>query len=221
MIKTVTFAPELDENGEFLSFLKRAGVIPSAGHTNASFADIEEAVSKGLKQITHLCNQMTGLHHREVGVVGAAMLVENVMSELIVDGIHVNEAMLRIVFQQLGPEKLILITDSMRAKGLKNGVYTLGGQSVEVIDNKATLKDGTLAGSVLRMIDGSKNMVTSTKATLRDIIRMASHNPAQQIGVYDRKGSIEANKDADLLLVDDELNLFYTWCRGELSYVKE
>ncbi|MBB6451726.1 N-acetylglucosamine-6-phosphate deacetylase [Salirhabdus euzebyi] len=221
LIKTVTLAPELDANGKLMTYLKENGVTVSAGHTNATYEDIQFAYDKGLTQLTHLCNAMTGLHHREVGVVGAAMLIEGLRSELIVDGIHVNKNMVRILFQQLGPERIMLITDAMRAKCLDNGHYTLGGQSVRVKDQMATLGDGTLAGSVLRMIDGAQHMMGFAGATIRDVIKMASENPANQIGIYDRKGSIEINKDADLLLVDENLNLFSTWCRGELSYVKE
>ncbi|MGP4073949.1 N-acetylglucosamine-6-phosphate deacetylase [Piscibacillus sp. B03] len=216
MIKVVTLAPELDAEGQLTQFLKEKGIIASAGHTDASSSDIKEAVKRGVSQMTHLCNAMNGIHHRDVGAVGAAMLMNELKSELIADRIHVSDDMLQLIFNTIGSERLILITDAMRAKGMTDGSYTLGGQEVTVKEGKATLNDGTLAGSVLTMDQAARNMKEVAGASFREIIQMTAVNPAKQLGVFNRKGSIEVGKDADLILVDADFNVHKTFCRGVL-----
>ncbi|WP_188206764.1 N-acetylglucosamine-6-phosphate deacetylase [Alkalibacillus aidingensis] len=218
VVKAVTFAPELENGHELLRLLNEHGVVTSAGHTDAKFDDIKEAVDIGLQQLTHLCNAMNGIHHREVGAVGAAMLIEKLKSELIADGIHVSEPMLKLIYDTIGPERIMLITDAMRAKDLYDGTYTLGGQTVTVEGDQATLANGTLAGSVLKMDQGVRRMMTLCGASFHDVIRMASENPAKQYGVWDRKGSIAVGKDADFLLVDDDFQIQATYCKGVIGY---
>ncbi|TFB24494.1 N-acetylglucosamine-6-phosphate deacetylase [Filobacillus milosensis] len=213
-IKTVTMAPELDPDGQLINYLVENGINVSAGHTNANFADIIKAVKQGVSQMTHLCNAMNGIHHREIGAVGAAFLLEGLTSEVIADGVHLSKDMLKLLYQSIGPERLMLITDSMRAKGKPDGTYTLGGQKVTVSNGMATLDDGTLAGSILTMDQGVRNMLNETDATLKDVIQMASVNPAKQLGIFNRKGSIQVGKDADLLMVDDSFNIIKTYSRG-------
>lgn len=217
-IKTITLAPELDTNYELIHYLNREQINVSAGHTDAGYQDMKDAVEEGVHQLTHLCNQMNGIHHRDIGAVGAAFLLDRLKAELIADGIHVSPEMIRLIYNNVGSDRLLLITDSMRAKYLQDGTYDLGGQDVTVQGNRATLDDGTLAGSMLKMIDGVKNMINFAGATLEDIIKMASMNPAKQIGVYDRKGSIETGKDADILLLDEKYNIRYTICKGKIAY---
>lgn len=213
-IKTITMAPEHDPAGKFISTLKSLGVIVSAGHTNAGFVEMKQAVEHGAAQLTHLCNAMNGIHHRDVGAVGAAFLLDKIMAELIADEIHVVPEMLKLIYRNMGSERIILITDAMRAKGLPDGDYELGGQSVTVADGRATLNDGTLAGSILSMRDAAANMMKLADVTIYDIMKMTAENPAKQIGVYDRKGSITIGKDADLILIDENLNIKQTICRG-------
>ncbi|WP_058305941.1 N-acetylglucosamine-6-phosphate deacetylase [Gracilibacillus massiliensis] len=217
-IKTVTIAPELDEMAGLMTFLSEQNVNISAGHTNATFKDIKKALKQGLQQLTHLCNAMNGIHHREIGPIGAAFTFSQLRSEIIADGIHVAPEMLKLVYDNIGSENLLLITDSMRAKGLSSGVYDLGGYQVTVEADKATLEDGTLAGSTLTMIDAAKNMRKYAHASVRDIIKMASVNPAKQIDIYTQKGSLQEGKVADMLLVDEELNLHYTICQGSIAF---
>lgn len=217
-IKTITMAPEHDEDGTFIQALREQGINVSAGHTDASFADMKKAVSVGVNQLTHLCNAMNGIHHRDIGAVGASFLLDQLKAEIIADGIHIDPAMLAIIYQNVGSDRLILITDAMRAKGLPDGDYELGGQPVKVAEGRAVLEDGTLAGSILNMIDGAKHLLQIQGVTLSDIVKMASVNPAKQIGVFERKGSIATGKDADLLLVDDQLNIHYTLCQGKIAY---
>ncbi|WP_077624752.1 N-acetylglucosamine-6-phosphate deacetylase [Sediminibacillus massiliensis] len=220
-IRTVTMAPEKDKDGALIRYLAEHGVNVSAGHTEAGIEDMKQAVGYGVSQVTHICNAMTGLHHRDIGVVGAAFTLDDLKAELIADGIHVSPEMIDLIYRNIGSGRLMLITDALRAKCLKPGTYDLGGQQATVNEDRATLHDGTLAGSILKMCQGARNMLEMTEATIRDVIEMASVNPAKQIQLYDRKGSITAGKDADILLVDDELNIHYTICRGEIAFKEE
>lgn len=214
-IKTITMAPEHDKDGLFIQTLSEAGVNVSAGHTDINFEGLKKAVSQGVRQVTHLCNAMNGIHHRDIGAVGGTFELEDLRAELIADGIHVVPEMLQLIYNNMGSERLILITDAMRAKCLAPGRYELGGQPVNVTEDRAELvSNGSLAGSILKLVNGAQNMLKLDSVTLRDVIEMASMNPAKQINVYDRKGSIAVGKDADLLLVDDELNINETICRG-------
>lgn len=220
LIKTVTVAPECD-NDALIPYLNENGIVISAGHTTATFEEIQKAVSQGLQQLTHLCNAMTELHHRDVGAVGAAFLIDSIKAELIADEIHTSKEMLQIIYNNIGSDRLFLITDAMRAKALQDGNYELGGQPVKVAEGRATLHNGTLAGSILRMDEAVKNIKKLTGVTLKDIIKMTAVNPAKQINIFDRKGSITLGKDADIVLVDQELTIKYTICRGVIAYKSE
>jgi N-acetylglucosamine-6-phosphate deacetylase len=217
-IKLVTFAPELEGSREFVQFLSAEGIVASVGHSNAVFTDVKKLTEVGLTHATHLFNQMRGLHHREPGVVGAAFLLENVTAELIVDGLHVCQETVQLAYQVIGKDRLLLITDAMRAKGMGDGVFDLGGQAVKVTAGKAVLEDGTLAGSVLKMNDAVKNMMNYTGCSLRDITVMTAVNPAQKIGVFDRKGSIATGKDADFVVLNENNEVVMTFCRGKLVW---
>jgi len=220
-IRVVTLAPECDEDYRLTELLASERIAASAGHTDASFEQMKEAARHGIGQLTHLCNQMNGIHHRDVGAVGAGFLLSTLSSELIADGIHVAPEMLRLIYQNVGPERLILITDSLRGKGLEDGTYDLGGQAVTVKEGKALLPDGTLAGSMLQMKDAVRNMAAFADASVLDIAKMTAENPAKQYKIYDRKGSLTKGKDADIVLLDDQLTLQATYCRGNLAYQKE
>lgn len=216
-IKTITVAPECD-TGNFISYLAENGHNVSAGHSSATFEEIKKGVAQGVHQLTHLCNAMTGVHHRDIGAVGAAFLLEDVKAEIIADEIHTSKEMLQIIYNNIGSERLLMITDAMRAKSLPDGAYELGGQPVTVLNGQATLEDGTLAGSILKMDEAAKNMLKLNGVTIRDIIKMSAENPAKQINIFDQKGSITVGKDADILLVDENLAIKYTICRGIIAY---
>ncbi|SEM51214.1 N-acetylglucosamine-6-phosphate deacetylase [Mesobacillus persicus] len=220
-IKLVTLAPEVPGALELISYLNSTGVIASLGHTDATYNEVKSAITKGAKQVTHLFNQMRGLHHREPGMVGAAFLYDELKAELIVDGVHVTPEIVNIAYRQKGSKGLLLITDSMRAKCLKNGSYDLGGQQVKVEDGRAVLEDGTLAGSILKLGQAVKNMMNYTGCSLAETIEMAAVNPAKQLNVYEHKGSIKRGKDADLVILDQNYNVFMTFCRGEMAYQRE
>ncbi|MEH7504486.1 N-acetylglucosamine-6-phosphate deacetylase [Neobacillus drentensis] len=220
-IKLVTLAPEQPGGLDMIRYLKANGIIASIGHTDATYDEVNEAIDAGANHITHLFNQMRGLHHREPGVVGAAFLRDELKAEIIVDGVHVRPEMVKLAFKQKQSEGLILITDSMRAKCLKNGKYDLGGQEVTVKNGKAVLEDGTLAGSILKLGHAVKNIISYTGCSLEDAIEMASVNPAKQLNIYDRKGSIAVGKDADIVILDEELEVYMTLCRGALAFKRE
>ncbi|MUV39045.1 N-acetylglucosamine-6-phosphate deacetylase [Lentibacillus sp. JNUCC-1] len=220
-IKTITMAPEHDEDGSFIKALFEKGINISAGHTGADYADLKTAVSYGVRQLTHICNAMNGIHHREIGAVGAAFLLEELRAELIADGVHVVPEMMQLIYDNVGSERLILITDAMRAKCLQPGDYELGGQPVKVTSDRAMLENGSLAGSILKLRDGAKNMLKLAGATIEDVVEMASANPAKQINMYDRKGRIFVGGDADLLLVGEDLNIHYTISGGAIAFKEE
>ncbi|GHI01487.1 N-acetylglucosamine-6-phosphate deacetylase [Neobacillus kokaensis] len=219
-IKLVTLAPERPGGIEMVRFLKDNSVIPSIGHTDATYEQVNDAIEAGANHVTHLFNQMRGLHHREPGVVGAAFLRDELKAEMIVDGVHVHPEMINLAYQQKKSKGLLLITDSMRAKCLKNGTYDLGGQEVTVQNGKAVLEDGTLAGSILKLGQAVKNVLSYTGCTIHEVIEMASVNPAKQLNMFDRKGSLAVGKDADVVILDEQLDVYMTFCRGALAYHK-
>lgn len=217
-IKQVTLAPEEPGGRELVEYLNEKGIIPSIGHTGATYQEAMEAISLGASQATHLFNQMTGLHHRDIGAAGASLMNDAIYAELIVDGIHVSPEMVKLSLKLKGVDRTILITDAMRAKGLSDGKYDLGGQDVFVKGKEARLEDGALAGSILKMNDAIKNIITFTGCSLRDAVQMAAANPAKQLNIYDKKGSIAIGKDADIVILDDDYQVRTTICRGKIAY---
>jgi N-acetylglucosamine-6-phosphate deacetylase len=220
-IKLVTLAPEQPGGIDMIRYLKANGIIASIGHTDATYDEVNEAIDAGANHVTHLFNQMRGLHHREPGVVGAAFLRDELKAEIIVDGVHVRPEMVKLAFKQKQSKGIIVITDSMRAKCLKNGKYDLGGQEVTVKNGKAVLEDGTLAGSILKMGHAVKNIISYTGCSLEDAIDMASVNPAKQLNIFNRKGSIAVGKDADIVILDEEMEVYMTFCHGALAFKRE
>lgn len=220
-IKLVTLAPERNGGLELTAHLKNTGVVASIGHSDAVYEEVEAAIKAGVTHATHLFNGMRGLHHREPGVAGAVLLHDEVTCEMIVDGIHIAPKMVKFAYKNKGSEGVVLVTDSMRAKCLGAGTYDLGGQEVIVNDERAVLNDGTLAGSILKLNDAARNMMKYSDCTLLDITKMTAVNPAKEINVFDRKGSIKPGKDADLVIVNDQLEVIMTFCRGKLAYSRQ
>lgn len=210
LIRLVTYAPENENTRVFEDYLVEHHIIPSMGHTDATRAQL--AQSK-VSHATHLFNASRGLHHREAGTVGHALLERNIMAELIVDGIHVTPDMVKLAYQMKGVDHITVITDSMRAKGLEEGVSELGGQTVYVKDKQARLEDGTLAGSVLTMDDAFRNMMLFTGCSIADAIQMTSYNPAKEFNLA-HKGDIVEGKDADFVLLNTEMQVSETYSIG-------
>ena len=205
MIKLVTLAPNMEGAKEFIQELHNEVVI-SIGHTAADYECAAEAMELGALHVTHLYNAMQPLAHRAPGLIGAAMDDPECMVELICDGYHIHPSAIRAAFRLFGPERVILISDSMRATGMENGTYELGGQEVTVKDRKAVLKDGTLAGSATNLY-GCMCKAVEFGIPLEQAIMAATANPARSIGIFDRVGSIRIGKQADLLLVSENLEL--------------
>lgn len=219
-IRLVTVAPEVENGFEFIKAVSQNGVIASIGHTDATLEQVQEAVQSGASHVTHLYNQMSPLHHRNPGAIGAALLEDALTVEVIADFVHSHPQSVRLAFRQKGAERLILITDAMRAKGLEPGLYDLGGQEVHVTGSDARLSDGTLAGSILTMETAVKNIASVTGCTLPELVAMTSANAAKELGL-EQKGSIQAGKDADITILDEQFNVQLTICRGAIAYSKE
>jgi N-acetylglucosamine-6-phosphate deacetylase len=215
LLKVVTIAPEQPGALEAISWLRERSVIVSAGHTGASFEQAKDAVDAGVRHFTHCFNAMTGLHHREPGVVGAAMFHEQLSTELIADGIHVHPAVMRILYRVKTAERLVLISDSMRAAALGTGTYEFGGQQVHVHDGKAKLADGTLAGSILTLNQAVGNMVEKSDVPLPEAVQMATQTPAAILGQSGKKGRLAAGYDADLTVLNTKFESTLTIVAGK------
>lgn len=217
-IKVVTLAPEVEGGLDLVKHLAKIGVVASIGHTGAKFSDVEAAVAAGATNVTHTYNAQTPLHHREAGVVGAAMLIDELNCEMICDTIHVSVPAIKIFVKNKPHDKFTLITDAMRAKGMPDGLSELGGQQVFVKNGEARLSDGTLAGSVLKMNVAVKNLVEKVGVSFIDAVDFASANPAKNLGLYDERGSIEVGKRADFAVMDKDYNILYTVIGGKVVY---
>lgn len=217
-IKVVTLAPEVEGGLDLVKHLAKIGVVASIGHTGAKFSDVEAAVAAGATNVTHTYNAQTPLHHREAGVVGAAMLIDELNCEMICDTIHVSVPAIKIFVKNKPHDKFTLITDAMRAKGMPDGLSELGGQQVFVKNGEARLSDGTLAGSVLKMNVAVKNLVEKVGVSFSDAVDFASANPAKNLGLYDERGSIEVGKRADFAVMDKDYNILYTVIGGKVVY---
>ena len=216
-IKIVTLAPEVEGAAGLIKYLTARGIISSVGHTSAKFADVERAVSNGASHVTHTFNAQSPLHHREIGVVGSALLMEELACELIADTIHVSVPAMKLLERCKG-ENVILTTDAIRAKGLGDGESELGGQKVYVKNGEARLADGTLAGSVLSMNVALKNIVEKVGVPFERAVKFATENPARALGIFEETGSIEVGKSADFTVLDRDFNVLLTVRDGEIVY---
>ncbi len=217
IIKLCTIAPETEGGYEAIEKIRaNSDVRVSVGHTDATFEQAMRAFACGATQVTHLFNAQTPLHHRKPGVVGAG-LASDAYTELIADTFHVHPGLFSLVAKCKG-DKLVLITDCTRAGGMPDGEYSLGGQKTFVKGIQCLLEDGTIAGSVLKLNDAVKNVWANTDLPLYEIVAAASLNPANAIGMGDVKGSLEAGKDADIIITDEQFNIKKTIMQGEIRY---
>jgi N-acetylglucosamine-6-phosphate deacetylase len=218
IIKIITIAPEKDYNFEFIKSIKKnTNIVLSMGHTNATYEEAMEAIENGVSRATHLFNAMSPLNHRNPGVVGA-VLESHINAEFIADKIHIHPGIFQLVLNIKGKDKVILITDSMRAGCMKDGISELGGQKVIVKNNSARLEDGTLAGSILTLNKAVKNIMENTTLKIYEAIVLASLNAARDIGIDDKKGSIEIGKDADIIIFDENFDVKQTIVEGNILF---
>lgn len=216
VIKIITVAPE-EINFDFIDRCRAENIIVSIGHSAATYEVAMAAISHGANHITHLFNAQTGLHHRKPGVVGAAF-DSNAIVEVIADNVHVHPAAQRIVAKVKPRSEIILITDSIRACGLGDGLSELGGQKVFVKGNFATLEDGTLAGSIAKMNDVLKNFCLNTSTDIAAGVEMVTKNPAVELGIFDKTGSLEVGKAADITVFDNDFNVKKTFINGRMEF---
>ena len=216
LVKFIGIAPE---EGDAVSFIEdvKGEVSVSLAHTNADYETAKKAFDAGADHAVHLYNAMPAFTHREPGVVGAVADSEHVMAEIICDGVHIHPATVRTTFKMMGEDRMILIIDSMRAAGMPDGQYTLGGQDVNVKGNKATMVlDGALAGSVTTLPDCVRTVVKEMGISLETAIACATINPARSLGIDALYGSVEQGKKADLVLWDEKLQLVHVMKDGEV-----
>lgn len=218
----ITIAPELEGSVDFVREVAKSGVSVAVGHTEASYEQTMECIENGADHATHTFNAMKMMHHRGPAVLGA-VLDSDVTAEIICDGEHVDPVMVRILKKIKGVDRLVAVTDSIMATGLPDGRYKLGVNDIDVENGNAWLTNeySTRAGSVLVMIEAFRNMIEFTDISISDASKIFSRNPARVIGVDGSKGEIRVGMDADLILLDDDLNLTATIVLGNLCYEKE
>lgn len=220
-VRVVTLAPEQPGGEALVAYLTEQGVRASIGHSSCSAAQAEAAIAAGATRGTHLFNAMGGLHHRDPGAACALLTNPHARSEIIADGFHITPAMVKLAYHAAGRDRLMAITDAMRAKGLGDGDYELGGQPVKVQNGQARLADGTLAGSVLTFDAGFRNLLDFTGCDIADAVAMTSSNAARDLGVADHKGRLTEGFDADLVVLDADFNVQLTICRGRVAYDRQ
>ena len=218
IITSITLAPEMDEGHKCIKRLTaESDILVSMGHTDATFDEAMSATVDGVSHATHLFNAMSPLAHRNPGVVGAALAADGVSVEVIADTFHINPGLYSIISKAKG-DKMVLITDCTRAGGMPDGEYDLGGQPIFLKGIECRLADGTIAGSVLRLNAAVRNVLTHTALPANVVFNMASLNPATAIHVADRIGSLEAGKDADIIIADENINIIKTIKKGRTIY---
>lgn len=219
LVNKIAIAPERKGVKEFIEFAKSKGVYTALAHSDATYEEAAAAVEAGANIFVHIYNGMSGLHHRNPGMVGAALSLDKVFAEMICDGHHVHPAAARVVTRARGPKETVLITDCMRAGGMGEGQSRLGEFEVVVKDGTARLKEtGNLAGSILELKQGVKNVVDWGLVSPAEALRMASLTPAQSVGIDSVCGRIAPGYEADFIVVSDQLELEATYLDGELRY---
>lgn len=216
LIKVITIAPEVEDS---LAFIKKyhKSINFSLGHTSATYEEAMKAFECGACGSTHTFNAMTGMHHRKPGVVTAA-LTSDCYTELIADKFHVHEGIFPLFIKAKGLQKILLVTDCMQAGGLTEGEYELGGQKVTVSDGKCLLDSGTIAGSVLKLNEGLKNFHENVKEGLEQVLPIVTMNQAKYLGLDHQIGSLEEDKQADIVIMNDQFEIIKTIVKGNIEY---
>jgi N-acetylglucosamine-6-phosphate deacetylase len=220
-IKIVTIAPEKEGAENLISHLTKLNIVASIGHSNAGYDDVVKAMQYGASSVTHTFNAQSPLHHREIGVVGSALSLDELNTEIICDGIHISLPAINLLLKSKPLNKVTLITDSMRAKGLPDGESELGGQKVIVCNGSARLENGVLAGSILKMNDAIKLLVTKLNIPLTQAVDYATINPATLLNINTTHGSIKQNKLADFTVLNKDFEVLLTIVSGTIVYKKD
>ncbi len=217
-VKKVSYAVEMPRGAEFAAELISAGILPSCVHSAAKYADFKKAYDHGLSSLTHFCNQMTPLHHRDIGLVGAGLLHQEVYIEMICDKLHLCPDMIKLVFSLKDVNHIQLITDAMRAAGMPDGESSLGGLPVIVKDGAARLaSNGALAGSTLQICDALRNVYEITGLPLEQLVKTTSFNQAQALGL-EKVGKLAPGYCADIVILNDKFKVSSAFVDGELRY---
>ena len=217
-IRLMTIAPEMPGAADVLRVLDAAGVMASVGHSEATLDTLVAATRLGLRHATHTFNAMLGLQHRSPGTVGAVLSLDEIECELIADGVHVDPTVLRVAWKAKGTDGIVLVSDATAVAGMPDGSYDQGHRVVLVSNGRATLADGTLAGSCTPLIRGVKTMVEDCGVPLATAVQMATANPARSAGCSQRTGTIAVGKDADLVLIDEAFEPRLTMVRGAVEF---
>ncbi len=212
--RILTLAPELSGAMDLIPAARRAGVVVSLGHTDATFNQAMAAIHAGARHSAHVFNAMRPFSHRETGVLGAVLTSREVTAELIADGVHVDDAAIRLLLAAKGPDRIVLVSDGTAATGMPDGRYRLGTFEVSVSGGVCRNAEGKLAGSTLTL-DRAVRHMAGLGIPLAEAVRMATWNPARVLGIEGRKGTLAAGADADLVLLDDKLNVARVMVRGE------
>lgn len=219
MVRMVVLAPENPENLWLMDECVQRGITVSAGHTSATYEEMQVAVQHGVRQVTHCFNAMGILHHRSPGVIGAALTMPEIRCELIADNIHVHPAVQKILYQTKGPYGMLLVSDSLRVTGMPDGEYNLDDRTVFMDHGHVHLASGTLAGSCLTLDQGLRNFSENVRKPLSEIWPVVSLTPARALGIAHKKGTLEVGHDADLVLLDDGLNVAMTVVEGKTVFM--
>lgn len=219
-IKLVTYAPE-ETTTAFTKYIYQQGIVPSAGHSNASYQTIVKHLPYGLSNVTHIFNAMSPITHRDPGLAFASLYRNELTVEIICDGHHVDKNVIDFIYNVKGANLITLVSDSMRAKNCPDGHYLHGGQIAEKKDGCVLLPNGTICGSVLKISRAAQLFKKYTNCSLLEIAKVTSGTPAKKLAVYDRKGSIELGKDADLVVLDNTLSVKMTLAKGHILYTEK
>lgn len=218
-VRKVSFSPELPGALEFIRGLHKLGIMPSGAHSLAEYSLFEPARAAGMKHLTHFCNVLTPMHHLKFGFVGGGLRSGDVFVETICDGVHLCDEMIDIIFRLKGPERVMIITDAMRAAGMPDGQYSLGGLPVFVKNGRATLENGRVAGSTGLYDDGFRRVLRTTGLPPKEAVKSTSWNQAQSLNLG-KRGRLEPGYEADLVIMDSEWKVLETWIAGKPRWVR-
>lgn len=217
-IRQMTIAPENPGAAEIATYCRRQGVVAAIGHTNTDYATASAALRGDFTHVTHTFNAQSGFDHRAPGVIGAILTSDDITAELIADTIHVHAGAMKLLLRCLGKDRVALITDAMAGAGLSDGDYDLVGQRVFVRDGKATLENGTIAGSTALFNQCVRNIVKEVGIAMQSALQMANYNPARAIGMENKVGSISEGRQANLTVLDEDANIRLTMVKGQIIF---